>query len=53
MNKKILVTSIEHDFINTSSKKILLEIPANDNSLIVEIEKIGENVMTNIFALLK
>jgi hypothetical protein len=53
MNKKILVTSIEHDFINTSSKKILLEIPANNHSLIVEIEKEGECVTTNIYALLK
>ena len=48
---KILVTSIEH-FIEHPSKKIVLEIPAN-NSLIIEIEKNGENVTTNIFALLK
>lgn len=50
---KILVTSIEHEFIEHPSKKIILEIPANNNSLIVEIEKNGENVTTNIYALLK
>ncbi|MBR5321695.1 MAG: hypothetical protein IKU41_07640 [Clostridia bacterium] len=50
---KILVTSIEHEFIEHPSKKIVLEIPAN-NSLIIEIERIDEkNVTTNIYALLK
>jgi hypothetical protein len=51
---KILVTSIEHEFIEHPSKKIILEIPANNNnSLIVEIEKNGENVTTNVYAVLK
>jgi hypothetical protein len=54
MNKKILVTCIEHEFIEHPSKKIILEIPANNNnSLIVEIEKKGENVTTNVYAVLK
>ena len=51
---KILVTSIEHDFTNTSSKKILLEIPAN-NSLLVEIIKSegDDNIETKIYAVLR
>lgn len=51
---KILVTSIKHDFINTSSKKILLEIPAN-NSLFVEIIKSegDDNIETKIYAVLR
>lgn len=48
---KILVTSIEH-FIEHPSKKIVLEIPAN-NSLVIEIEKSGDNVTTNVYLLLK
>lgn len=51
MNKKILVTSID-EFIEHPSKKIILEIPAND-ALIVEIEKEGECVTTNVYVALK
>lgn len=50
--QKILVTSIEQDFTNHPNKKITIEIPAN-NALIVEIEKSGENVTTNVYVALK
>ena len=52
--KKILVTNIEHDFADASSKKIQIDIPAG-NSLLVEIEKTESNgpVSTNVYVLLR
>ncbi len=49
---KILVTSIEQDFMKHPNKKIIVEIPA-PNALVVEIEKEGECVTTSVYVALK
>ena len=48
---KILITSMR-EFIEHPTKKISIEIPAN-NSLIIEIEQKDGIVTSNFFALLK
>ena len=56
--KKILITTVEHDFaLYPTSKKIRFELPAtaSHNSLIIEIEKCdnSDEVVTNVYAVLK
>ena len=56
--KKILITTIEHDFIlYPNSKRIRFELPAtpSHDSIVIEIEKCdnSDEIVTNVYAVLK